>query len=630
MDSEKHISNLKMFFLNIEKSFIITFILCVFVMVCLNIKLLLDNAAITPLYSFFFVNSRLVNDRYIIDMEVQPVRLPELKCKSGYSKRNFMTLENIYEAKALDITNVTRIQDDTIGGKEGVLKNLSKVTYYEYSSIQEKNVTNLKDFQLLNRYSFNNWKGSNFCVKRVFLDEWKKALQLIPSNTSCQSYFPNYSTDDCGTYGAPEYRQEFDGERYMRLCAIRDFAYADDELTTPVTKSTDQIYKNITICPLGNFDIKYVVNPDYDDNDVNSWSFHPQYMMFKENKLFYKSDGYVYEGDDINNFVDPGKNTINMLMIGMDTAYLSYYQKYPKPVDEYVFGVYDDSFIFPAKEYGLSDQMNQDIDTNNFADFYNDTFYTKKVYDAETKTYSYEPDFLTSSDQQSFIKPNVTLGKNCNITQVKRFLPIFGKKCFEGALIKNPDFLSYLADLNISFLTEFIWSNLSTCLMLILLALYNELYIRYYIINRIIANDINTYDKNSEKYTKWTHKIFEFIITFITIVFQLLNKAKVETGIHTAKDLLTYSCFVLNNPPTSQDDPDDYKEFSNEQLKYYTNYLSTVVTLFDINLITLIILFSFMVLVSLSYVYLQYSEQNNKTSDDENYIDDLGVEKKNI
>jgi len=158
--------------------------------------------------------------------------------------------------------------------------------------------------------------------------------------------------------------------------------------------------------------------------------------------------------------------------------------------------------------------------------------------------------------------------------------------------------------------------------MLGLLAYYSEFYIRFYIINRLFENNINTYDYNSEKYTKYTHKIWELSLLFISVYYQIFNISKIETGITTADLLLKNDCFLLNNPPENAD-PDEYKDHANIQFTYYIEFLSNLNVIMKGYLAILIIIFAMMIMVTISYCFVTYTEDDVVLNTEERMINDL-------
>jgi len=254
-----------------------------------------------------------------------------------------------------------------------------------------------------------------------------------------------------------------------------------------------------------------------------------------------------------------------------------------------------------------------DLDYYDFFSIFNDTFFKNSVYDPVNKTYSFEPDFAVKNDEKNFITPEKKSSSSYKVTLNKKFLPIFSKNCFQNVFEENkfPDFIYFLTLLNIMFIDEFCLSSISLCLMLCLLAYYNELYIRFYIINRLFDGDINEYDKDSEKFTKVTHKVWELTIFFIAIYFQIFNISKIDSGIWAAKLLMNNNCFLLNNPPPDGN-PDLYKGHVNEQLAYYIDFLTKLNQIMMTYLIVLLAIFISLILVCFSYLFVVYVDPEDE------------------
>ena len=291
-----------------------------------------------------------------------------------------------------------------------------------------------------------------------------------------------------------------------------------------------------------------------------------------------------------------------------DLAYFQNNQAYPNPDEVYVFAAgYDDATFNPNREYGLTDLVSQDLDTYQFWNLYNDTFYSSRVWDPSTKTYSYVPDFMVTDDEKNFIVPDKESSLSYEVTLNKRFLPVFSKTCFEGVFQQkgNSAFINFFIKLNIGFLSEYIISSFTLCMMLALQAYYCEYFIRYYIIERIISNDINDYDFKSEKYTKYTHKILEFAILFITAYYTMFTMNLINDGINAAQLLFDYECFTLNNPLTGKD-PDDYKNHINTQFVFYIEFLKKLNIQIKLFLAVVLINLILQVLVTITYPFADY------------------------
>jgi len=158
--------------------------------------------------------------------------------------------------------------------------------------------------------------------------------------------------------------------------------------------------------------------------------------------------------------------------------------------------------------------------------------------------------------------------------------------------------------------------------MLGLLAYYSEFYIRFYIINRLIENNINQYDIKSEKYTKITHKIWELSLLIISIYYQTFNIGKISYGILTANLLLENDCFLLNNPSPGEQ-PDTYKDHANSQFIYYIDFLTDLKELLEVYLAIVLVVFVLMVMVTVSYYLVTYTEDQKVLTTEEKMINDL-------
>ena len=412
---------------------------------------------------------------------------------------------------------------------------------------------------------------------------------------------------------------------------LRDQVFIDEELTETLHSTTNPYYIGIEACPLQNFDFEYRSNPKYDSRDVNSWAYDPSSMTMKNNALLKETGNYNLT--KMNFWLDPLQNPLPLITL-FDLAYFDNNQAYPKPNETYVFGIDDDATFNTGQKYGLTDLMAIDLDYYYFFNIYNDTFFSHSVFDITTKTYTYEPDFAVKSDEKNFIAPEKKSSINYKVTLNKKFVPVFSKKCFEGIFQDNPDFIKFLTNLNIKFIDEYVLSSVSLCLMLGLLAYYSELYIRFYIINRLFENNINYYDYNSEKYTKYTHKIWELTLLFISVYYQIFNISKIDSGITTADLLLKNDCFLLNNPPGDAN-PDVYKDHANSQFIYYIDFLSNLNVIMKGYLAILVIIFTLMIMVTISYIFVTYTDDEVVLNTEERLInvlvakkDDKGKEKK--
>ena len=424
----------------------------------------MENARVVPLYSYYFMNERLVVNSYLTDVYLLPVTIPDSSCKSGYFKRDFASIENFKGVPTKDITNITKIQDP-LSKNFGLLDiAFLKYTYYEFDITDT--TQGFPDFPLINKYSLNNWKGTNFCIKRVYFDEYYQGLQIVNTTQQC-SKFGNYSVD-CGTYGVPEYGALVDNkERYFRLCLLKSKIFIDEELTMSLADTKDEAYTTINACPLQNFDFSFLINPLYDSRDVNSWAYTPSSMTMKNNaKVEHRGP---YDLDLMDFWLDPLQNPMPLITL-FDLAYFDLNQAYPLPNETYVFGIDDDATFNTGQEYGLTDLMAIDLDYYAFYNIFNDTFFSKSVYDPSTKTYSYQPDFAVKNNEIEFIIPEKNSSINYKVTLNKKFVPVFNKHCFENVFNNNPDFIKFLTNLNIKYIDEYVLSSVSMCLMLGLLA----------------------------------------------------------------------------------------------------------------------------------------------------------------
>ena len=594
-----------------EKVTIVTFVVGIIILAILDIVILNKNDQVLFLFSYFFMNGRLVFKGYIVDIILSPVTQPATDCPSGYYKFEFSTLENIYHAKLNDVTEETKILNTL--SKSGELKNLTfvKEKYYKFN-IREKPDKGGVDFPLMNKYSLNNWKGTNFCILKLYLDEWFQGMQIISSKYTCAEYFLDKANDtlmDCGTYGQPSYLAKEDlKERYFRLCILKDKVFTDPELTDQLYGTKDKNYQNINLCPVQNFDFDFYTNTHFNDSDVNSWGNIYTSMTWKNNSQYKQAGNYNMTLFDIRS--NPLLGSLP-LFVNFDNSYYQLNQDYPKPQDLYVFGKYDEATLLPGQNYGLTDLISIDLDYYNFFQVYNDTFYDKKVWDKNTKTYSYEPEFIVNRNQKEFIMPEKASSIDYTITLTKKMLPMFSRECFEGVFENNQitDFIYFLTKLNILFIDEFVASSISICLMLALVAFYCELYIRFYIINRLIDNDVNDYDWDSEKITKYIHKFFEFVLLFIAIFYQIYIIGTINLGTWVAQQLLDFNCFKLNNPKPGEH-PDVYAQQINNQFIFYIEFLKELNNIMIAYLVILMLIMVCHLLVLISYQIVSYSEKD--------------------
>ncbi len=622
-----NITSTEKFLLSFEKITIITYVVSVLVLATINIHILTENGRIIPMYSYTFMNQRVMFPWYLSDIYLLPVRQPEEQCRTNFKKLDFAAIENIFDVNLNNISNITKIQDKLEYGK---LRNISflKEKYYDFNISQIGNNKTKARFPLVNRYTLNNWKGANFCLRRVYFDEWYQGFHIINSNTSCSAAYPKNIPIDCGVYGIPEYGAKIDDkERYMRLCILKDQIYSDEDLTIKISASKDEKITGANFCPINNFDSTFYENPAYDTTDVNSWFYNFRSMTVKENKpleLFNEYPQTEYESR-----MNPLAPGVMSLFTVFDNTYFQLNQAYPKPDDAFVFGLIDSATLFPGKPYGLTDLVSEDIDSYDFFRVFNDTFYEKLVFDQAENSYSFQPNFAVKDNEKEYIMPEQVSGEAYKITLPKNVNPLFVKSCFSQVFEanKNPDFLNFFKKLSIKFIEEYVVSSISLCLMTALLAFYNELYIRYYVINRILDNDINDYDKDSEKYTKYTHKTWEFVILIISTYYQFFNIGLIEEGMKSANLLRDNNCFVINNPPSGESG-ELYKDNLNNMLQYYINFLINLNTEMKAYLAILVINFLMMIFVTLSYAYLSYIKDDSVLNTELEDID-LEEERKN-
>jgi len=616
MDKTIVLSSFSKYLLCFEKGSIITFSISVMILLLINIYILMENARVVPLYSYFFMNERLVFKWYLTDVYLLPVTIPDSKCADGYFKKDFASIENFKGVPVRDITNITKIQDplSLVNGLLDLVR--LKWTYYDFDITDTTN--GFPDFPLINKYSLNNWKGTNFCTKRLYFDEYYKGLQIVNMTTTCKDMF-GMSSVDCGTYGVPDYRKPDDFMKHFRLCVLKDQVFIDEELTESLNATTNPIYAGLDGCPLQNFDFEFRDNSKYNSSDVNSWAFDLSSMTMKNNKLVEAKGDYNLT--NMKFWLDPTKNPMPLITL-FDLTYFDNNQAYPKPNDSYVFGVDDDATFNTGQMYGLTDLMAIDLDYYYFYNIYNDTFFSKSVIDPKDNTYTYQPDFAVKSDEKNFIIPQKDKSINYKVTLNKKFVPIFSKKCFDGVFQENPGFIKFLTNLNIKFIDEYVLSSVSLCLMLGLLAYYSEFYIRFYIINRLSDNDINEYDLKSEKYTKYSHKIWELSILFISVYYQIFNIQRIDSGMTSANLLLTNNCFLLNNPPSGVD-PDVYKDHANSQFVYYIKFLADLNEIMKAYLAILVVNLALMTLVTITYCMVTYKDEDKILTTEERQVNEL-------
>jgi len=136
--------------LNFEKGSIITFALSIIVLFIVNIYILTINATVLPLYSYYFMNERLVLTWYLTDVYLLPVTIPESICKPGYFKRDFASIENFKGVPTKDITNVTKIQDPLTKAPNLKLLDLVQLKWNYYMFDITDTTNGYPDFPLIN------------------------------------------------------------------------------------------------------------------------------------------------------------------------------------------------------------------------------------------------------------------------------------------------------------------------------------------------------------------------------------------------------------------------------------------------------------------------------------------------
>ena len=94
MEQTVILSQQSKYMLCFEKGSIVTFAISVIVLFTISVYILTENARVIPLYSYFFMNDRLVIEWILTDVYLLPVTIPESQCKPGYFKREFVSIEN--------------------------------------------------------------------------------------------------------------------------------------------------------------------------------------------------------------------------------------------------------------------------------------------------------------------------------------------------------------------------------------------------------------------------------------------------------------------------------------------------------------------------------------------------------
>jgi hypothetical protein len=479
--------------ISIEMGLIVLFFIMTLVEIFFTMQMNSNNKQYSEKYFLYFINRRMVQQKFLAGWS--PQIGPSSTCPEGYSQTPFLRLKNFNNVALKDISNKTLKVDWSNPEEQKFFNNTFMGWNFYLFDLQEKGTDNLT---LLYEYNFYMIKEVNFCTMQFTLDSSFKAMNIIPANRSCSEFFPLLSSADCGLYANQTYR----------MCMIKDYMSFDNG--TSLKDVTDQPEE--FFCPYNRIALRYAPNPQYDPNDPTS-----------KETLWYLASSRRNLGDDPS-LLDQAFYT-NISPFPMIGAFYNM----SSPNDTYVYYDPDKQYTYTIGEkYGFNSSINSDVISQNFADFYNQTFYHNATYfykDENNVTY-YMPSPLSDSSNSSnfyfltdsYIKYN--MGVQNTISSYS--FPIISIQCFRNIFEKNSiwDIMGFFNRLSTAFYDEVSSTIFAWLFAKLFIAIWCYWKVRFSVLMDKLSNTISEADVKSEAVTFYTFKLLSCFV-FVILMFGL-------------------------------------------------------------------------------------------------------------
>lgn len=500
-----------------EMGLIIIFLIMTLVEIFLTMNMNSENKQYSEKYFLFFLNRRMVQTKFLAGWS--PQYGANSTCPDGYQVTPFLKLRKFNNVLLKDVSNRT-LKVDWSSDPTGLtfFNNTFMGWNFYLFDMQQQGTENIT---LLYDYNFYMIKDVNFCTMQFNIDTAYRAMNIIPVNRTCADVFPLLSTADCGVYANKTYR----------MCMIKDYmTFENGTSLKNVIGQEDEFF-----CPYNRIALRYAPNPNYNSSDHNS-----------HETLWY----LAYSRRNIAN--DPEL---------IDTAFYTNLASYTRIGDYYnisspnmTFPYFDSSeqkIYTIGQKYGTHSSINSEVITENFVDFWNQTFYNNATYfykDENNKTIFMPSPFRDATNTSNFYFLTDSYKKyNMGIqnTIFTYSFPIISQECFRNIFEINSiwDIMGFYNRLSTGFYEE-VSTTLFAWLFAKLFIAYTCYYkVRFSVLSDKLSNSISEADVKSEAVTFYTFKFLSCFV-FVILMFGLnVNNSSYNTIQIWVNDIIHNNCF---------------------------------------------------------------------------------------
>jgi hypothetical protein len=506
-----------------ESIFIFSYLVCGIIALCLTLQMYSEHLQSTRYYYYYLIHSRVRIPSYNALLDFKNVDdecplYPDPAYKPSYilqfKPRKVLELGLITGANVTDVSETVQLYDLSLEGTKVMMNTsyLYDLSYYNFD-LQEPGESTVT---LQTKYQFSVWRGTKMCVLTLKLND-PQAMALIPADKNCTIFLENDKSVECGLYL----------DTY-KLCMQLNFLSMNE--TVDAIDFNSSSWDPSWICPYNYFKIDFNPNPSYNSSDPTSQ---------KIKGLTYQQFANHVEDPEYANYTD------KYLFYDLDNAILAKYQQIEKPDETFVFAESDPAEYHVGNAYGFIDSFAGIIDSYDFMDMYNQTFYKEPVVNNKTGNITYDPNFLRGSGN-SYFRPT-DLSKNK--TQIKLTYwghPVLSKDCFDNFITQN-NYFYYWENLN-KIGTDFLDESLPLLIAWVIVQLFISIFwhfkIRFSLIRyKLDKGQLSPPDERSEFETKFTTKLVN-VIMFALLFNGTIYQDKTFTNIiEFTQGIITYRCY---------------------------------------------------------------------------------------
>ena len=464
-------------------------------------------------------------------------------CPNGYAYDRLLITEIINNADPIDITDQLNITDPDF---PNLMLNpaIRHYKFYKFDiSNPPLNESLFTTIKMKTGIVFNFWKGQRYCRKKVFSDIKFNLLNVIDGNLNCTQEFPGYFADDCGSYFNNTYR----------LCGLRDFAY-DLELNPYSANETLLFSKdnfNNNICPI----TKLIFKKDADGKGTISYRTRnePDQVTGKQDDMYFV----------------------------VKTDWVSFQGRVGHLPSNYSMSTYNEARtinINSSLNFGWMDEMSIVLDDDDYLNFFN----------YQMNINFYYKGFMEDVNG-NFYQPYVT--QPVKAIFALYVLMAFKPECYINVYKARNErkVLGLAGDLDVSDLFMFVLTLMVWSMASIFIGLYSGLNLRLKTILMKLRGALNLNNKKSEEITKFTNKLFWFLVFIIKFGTLLQMYIITVNQISIADDFIKYHCYL---------------ESLTNTLKDFREFLFICEAKCINQLIFLVVEFAFEILVCIGYIFI--------------------------